>query len=318
MRGTDLLDNMELTDPAYVEAADALPVGRKRFARWGVLAACFCLVAAGALVWSQGGLTVSGSAGDCVAVDSAASADHGLTNGEGGVTIPPIEVTLSAQDGIAMDMIGFFIYQGRCYTQYNWIQAGEHLVGEYLGTATGLIDEWTPKDGYVELAGSVRGDFYAVNGFDPAFMLCMTGEDGLVETYVCNTGITLKYGSELYEDRLHLSGGYSAVEYESRESWYYGKEEMRSLTDLSAAERLLDSLGKAEFMYWPDVTEQAGYTTSSIYDTERYHLYFHMNNGMTVHLRLYEDGYVRFQGMLDVCVQIPEEEYAPFLRLLDG
>lgn len=324
MRGTDLLDSMELANPAYVEAADSAHGRKKHYARWGVLAACLCFVAAGALVWGRGGLTVSGSAGDCVAADSvmnsdnAVSAEDGPTNGEDGVTIPSMEVILSVPEGIEMDMIGFFIYQGRCYAQYDWVQDGMDLVGEYLGTAIGMIDEWTAEDGYVELAGSVSGDFYAVNGFDPTFLLCMTGGDGLVETYVCNTGITLKYGSELYEDRLHLSGGYTAVEYESRESWYYGKEEMRSLTDLSAAERLLDSLGKAEFMYWPAVTEQAGYTMSSIYDTERYHLYFHMNNGMTVHLRLYEDGYVRFQGMLDVCVQVPEEEYAPFLRLLDG
>ena len=32
-----------------------------------------------------------------------------------------------------------------------------------------------------------------------------------------------------------------------------------------------------------------------------------MLNGMTVHLRLYQNGYVRFDGMLDVAVQIRKQ-----------
>ena len=81
------------------------------------------------------------------------------------MTIPPLEVSLSSE--LAADMIGFFIYEGRCYVQYNHIDNGTDLIGEYLGTATGLIDEWTPKEGYVDFAGSVRGDFYSVKGYDP-------------------------------------------------------------------------------------------------------------------------------------------------------
>lgn len=324
MRGTDLLDSMELADPAYVEAADSAHGRKKHYARWGALAACFCLVAVGALMWSLSGTNASGSAGDCVAADSvvnsdnAVSAEDGPTNGEDGVTIPPMEVILSVPEGIEMDMIGFFIYQGRCYAQYDWVQDGMDLVGEYLGTAIGMIDEWTAEDGYVELAGSVSGDFYAVNGFDPAFLLCMTGEDGLVELYVCNTGITLKYGSELYEDRLHLSGGYTAVEYESRKSWYYGEGKLRQLSDPTAVSDFVAALNSAEFLLWSDAVEKLGETQSSVYSRELYHLYFRMNNGMTVHLRLYEGGYVRVQSIMDVCVQVPEEEYASFLHVLNG
>lgn len=49
MRGNMLLDQMELVDPAYVEAADVWPQ-RKRgrsFVRRGAAAACLCLLAAG-------------------------------------------------------------------------------------------------------------------------------------------------------------------------------------------------------------------------------------------------------------------------------
>lgn len=310
MRGSELLDKMELADPAFVQAADAPHKRRKRYARWGALAACLCL-AAGALVWGLSGADVNGSAGDCFA------ADHTPTAGADGVTIPPMEVTLSAQDGVVMDMIGFFIYQGRCYVQSDWLYDAPDVVGRRLGTAAGLIDEWTPSDGYVELAGSVGGDFYAVKGFDPAFMLCMTDGDGVVQIYVCNTGITLKTGAELYEERLHLAGNYAAVEYESRQSWYYSEGDVRQLSDDAAVSDFVAALNGAEFLLWSDAVEALGTDTGSVYDLEQYHLYFRMDNGMTVHLRLYEGGYVRYQGILDVCVQLPQGEYDALLAALE-
>ena len=50
MRGNEFLDKMELIDPAYVEAADAVPKKNKRtWARWGTMAACLCLIAAAAI-----------------------------------------------------------------------------------------------------------------------------------------------------------------------------------------------------------------------------------------------------------------------------
>ena len=51
MRGTELLDKMELIDPAYVEAAAKPPERKKRrWIRWAAAAACLCLVLAGAAV----------------------------------------------------------------------------------------------------------------------------------------------------------------------------------------------------------------------------------------------------------------------------
>lgn len=53
MRGNELLEKMELIDPAYVAAADAPPKKRKtRWLRWGAAAACLCLVIGG--IWAAG------------------------------------------------------------------------------------------------------------------------------------------------------------------------------------------------------------------------------------------------------------------------
>ena len=51
MRGNELLDQMELVDPAYVEKADASPEKKKRI-RWGAIAAILCLVLGGLVLWS--------------------------------------------------------------------------------------------------------------------------------------------------------------------------------------------------------------------------------------------------------------------------
>jgi len=49
MRGNEFLDKMELIDTAYVEAAGAKPEKKKNpWVRWGMLAACLCLVFVGA------------------------------------------------------------------------------------------------------------------------------------------------------------------------------------------------------------------------------------------------------------------------------
>ena len=271
--------------------------------KWGAAAACLCLVIVGAAMAHRAGI---------LAPDGG---DGGLTVSEDGVTIAPMEVDLAANT--TANMIGFFIYQGRCYVQYERIYDDVDIIGERLGTAAGLIDEWTPKEGYVELAGSVGGDFYAVKGYDPAFMLCMKETTGEITTYICNNGITLKYGSELYEDRLHLSGNIESVEYESRASWYYGRGERYRMDEVGGA--VLDfiaGLDGAEFIPYDSVPLDKGKTY--IAETELYHLHFRMRDGMTVHLRLHENGYVRFDGVLPLCAQVPEEAFNALLSLLDG
>ena len=57
---------------------------------------------------------------------------------------------------------------------------------------------------------------------------------------------------------------------------------------------------------------------SSVYEMEIYHLYFQLKDGLTVHLRLYQNGYVRFDGIMDVAVKIPETEWMALLYILEN
>lgn len=300
MNSEDLYRAIGKVDDTILEQSEAA-AKKGGWVKWAAMAACLCLVIAGFALWKQ--------------LRPVSSGETGITVSENGVTIPPAGVSLSANE--AACMMGFFIYRGRCYSQYERIDGGGDLVGEYLGTATGLIDEWTPRDGYVELAGSVGGDFYSVKGYDPAFLLCMKEQGDEISLYIHDNGITLKLGSELYEDRLHLSGNLESIQYESRVSWYFERGERYQISNIGSV--ILDFIAEmdsAGFLPCDSVPLDTG--KDDITDTELYHLYFRMKDGITIHLRLHENGYVRFQGLLPVCVKIPEESCNALLELLNS
>lgn len=291
-----------------IEEAQKPQTHRKRlsYGRWGIAAAILCMALASVL-WKGSDRADSDSLIAEVG-DGFVTYRSGITVSEEGVTIPPMEVMLGRSND-ELCMLAFFIYQGHCYVEYERLENdSSKIVGEYLGTATGLIDEWTPRDGYVELAGSVEGDFYSVKGFEPSFLLCMQKE-GTVSLYVREGGMTLKTGADLYNKWLHLSEDYREVRYETRASWYYSSGEVRQL-DAPRAQEVLDfiqALDEAEFLPVEEVEARSG--ISPFAESEIYHMCFLTENGMTVHLRLHEGGYVRFQGLLNICVQIPEETF---------
>ena len=300
MKSKDLLEAIGGADEELIERCKKKP--RHPWRSWGLVAACLCLIVTGVFLWKQ--------------TSSPRGEGGGSTLSKDGVTIPKMDISLSPNG--SAKMIAFFIYQGRSYTMYEQIYEDVDIVGEYLGTSTGLIDEWTSKDGYVELAGSVQGDFYSVRGYDPSFILCMREADGVISTYICNTGITLKYGSELYDDRLHLTDNYTEVQFESHDSWNYTKGEIYNLEDgrSDIITSFIEELNTSEFIPWNDDLQYTSQTP--IEDNELYHLYFKMENGTTVHLRLYQGGYVRFQGILDVCVKVSDKSFNALLQLLDN
>lgn len=267
---------------------------RQNWIKFAAAAACVCLAATGVLLFKKPSPAVYKKGEITLTAD--------------GVTIPNPEISLSSNAAQTADMLGFFIYQGRLYMQNEWLNDNGAIAGEYLGTVTGLIDEWTPKDGYVDLAGSISGDFYSVNGFDPSFMLCMKHDDGQISTYICATGITLKYGSELFEDRLHLSENYTAAEYESYESWMNSKGEIYKLGSdaTDTINNFIKDLNSAEFIPGDKIIPE---------NEELYRVYLKMKNGMTMTLRLFDGGYVCPWGIDNVCLKTPQNEFNSLLSL---
>lgn len=304
MKREELLDAIgQIDDAMILEAKEKRkkPLWSKALAA----AACLCVVLAVLLVWQPWSEQ---------RLDGNPDTIH-MT--EDGVVIPKMQIQLPAA-GAQMDMIGFFIYNGRSYVHYTWVYDAPELAGECLGTATGNINEWSRPDEYVELSGSVSGDFYAVNGFDASFMLCMKHEDDALSIYINDNGLTLKTGADLYEERLHLAENYVSLTVQTREDWYYSTGEEYSL---GAQEEVLTAFVQAlnEGTFLPQSAVSLPGEQTSPFDTlERYHLFFQMENGMMVHLRLWEGGYVYFNGLRGVCVQMEKNAFDAFVDHLNG
>ncbi len=310
---------MESISDGYIAEAASMHYGEKTAGREknrvkagrrksvvAAAAACICLLAVLGAAVSRLGLWGAGEE----------PTGSGITVSEDGVTIPPlaVEETGEMQAG---SMILFVVYEGGIYSQYEELAAA--LRGEYLGTSKGGIDEWSSPDAYGELSGSAAGELYAVNGYDPSFMVGLQMEDGRWMGLIRDNGITLKWGRELFEDRLHLTGRYTQVQWQSREDWYEGRgnEQTFSDSDREALDRFVQALCEAEFIRQEDILLPEG--ADNIYDSlEVCHLFFRMEDGLTVHLRCFAGGYVSFAGIQGVCVRIPADVFQAVCSAFSG
>lgn len=235
------------------------------------------------------------------------------------VEIPAYEFSLEKPKGnVEMDMLAFFIYEGRCYVQSEYYKDGRSVVGDYVGTSIGMIDEWTKEDGYVDYAGSIAGKFYEVKGYDPSFMLCMKFEDGAIETFINNNGITLGKGSDLIEDRLHLKNNFEKVTFKTQKEWGEGLQVNHVLPEEynELSNQFLESFSSDDFMYIKDTPLDVNGTGRYHENKDNYYLTFHTKDGLQFDFVLYENGYVSFQAFHSVCVQIDPALYEEMIGTL--
>lgn len=296
MRGERLLHALGEVDEDYLAQVDKLrriPAKKKRHT-WIPLAACLCLVA-GVAAWAlRGGMGMPGKEGD-------QANSNGITESTQGIYVPPLEVELSqAQPEAMIDMIGFFIYQGRLYAQMDVVEQGQDLVGEQLGESSGTIDEWTSEDQYLEGTGSIGGPFYEVKGYDPKYMLCMVYDYG-VELFWNNCDITVSTGGDVLEEVFRLSDGIARAEFQSESDVQKDTGHMTTITRLN------------QLAAWVNALDQAPALASTETDMGQClgHLYLTKADGVTVHLRLMEHGYVQVAELPEVCWQMEWKSILP-------
>lgn len=227
------------------------------------------------------------------------------TNAEasGGIHIPAIELPEPA-DGLAADMIACVVYDGAVYTQGEWLDDASSLLGEYLGHATGSLDEWSEESDYVEFAGTMSGELYTVVGYDPDFRICCLGDDGSALLLERLNGITLATGADLFDTRLHLAERMEDVTYLTHDDWNNAVYDFKPLgLDDDTVSAFLDELCAGEFVYTWD-------TDHDIYDsTVQGHLFFSQSDGTTIELRLIEGGYVGYQHLGWYFVKMPGDVF---------
>ncbi len=327
MKELEFLDALGGMDEKYIlEAAESGASLGKRVLRWGLLAACLCLAALavylGATEVFRLGQPVR-YANANASSSSLAPAPAGTENTEPapspavtvgtesapeGVYIPAVELPEGGSGG-ELDMIGLVVYRGGVYTQAldahgEEARALDALTGEYLGEATGSIDEWSAQDAYSkEFAGSVAGPIHAVEGYDTDFRICLrqeyADENGKTQLWIQYlerlNGITLHTGAELFEDRLRLRGRVTEIRWQNHDDRNYGWGNLQdaALTP-ETWDAFLEELDRGEFVKSKSISRETN-------------LYLRLEDGLTVRLRLLAGGYVSYPPLRGAFVKMPGE-----------
>ena len=249
---------------------------------------------------------------------------------EEGIYIPAIELE-PPESGVAADIIGFVVYGGKVYTQAEYIwcdrEEKEKYRGAYLGTAKGNYDcgcieipeeEYEPIDMAGDFTSNVTGDVYTVNGYNPAFRICipnMYAGCDFIAFFECLDDITLATGEDLYgEQRLNIKENYSKVYSHCNAYLFANAEDNTEPTALSDEamtmfQKFIDKLLVSEFTeYRPD---------GILYKREHIILYIEMKDGSTAELCLFSDGYVKYSYMRNyVMVKVKDEVFNDFYDML--
>ncbi|MBO4831306.1 MAG: hypothetical protein J5569_02395 [Oscillospiraceae bacterium] len=337
MNGYDLIDAVGAIDEKYVAEASAekKSTGR-RWVRWGALAACLCIIVGGVYLATRprGGADIpapmpaeAAEVKPAPVVPAPVSKDDVTEQGGGGLYIPAIDLPENTEG--EMDMIGLIVYRGGIYTQSGFYSgdealAIEPLVGEYLGTCDGTIDEWSAREEYErDFAGNIPGDFYAVEGYDIGFRICMVHEwpdetgspTTVIEFFDRLNDITLTTGGDLFENRLHLRGRVEDIVWQSHDDWNWNRGNFRDAGfDPGTWDAFIDTLDEGGFVYtWDPDRSSAfyeGVPNSRIYDTpNQAHLTLSMEDGTRVELRLIEGGYVGYGPLNWYFVKMPGDAF---------
>lgn len=272
MNRKDLSRMIDLIDDRYLHEA---AISRHKFgisqtAR-AISAACLAIL-------------IFGAASFAASQDSAPPHDT--------VYIPKIEITQTADD-IQLDMFGFIVYDGRVYTQAEYIDYSEspnirNLAGEYLGTASANVnnscvnpplssDEVYPEN----FTSNVSGDVYSVKGYDKSFRICipsMYEGCGFMAFFECLNDISFSQGYEIFGDRIHLHENFSNVLQIDTES---GQKSKISISEKKADE-FFNALYDAQAIVSPDSTEYKLFQIAA-------------KDGTAVNIRLYKGGIAAYK-----------------------
>lgn len=236
--------------------------------------------------------------------------------------IPAIELP-EPDPMVAMDMIGLVVYKGGIYTQaadyYGAdAEALKDLLGDYLGHASGTIDEWSTQDEYtVEFASDLVGDVYSIKGYSPEFRICVTwqamDEDGTpmqwIQILERLNGIDVSTGADIYEQRLHMNGRITGIRYQSYDDWNNGRGIYYPLDQIDGLDAFLEALNEGQLQYVYD--DDPGFYRNTRAQT---FLYLDLDDGTTVPLRLIEGGWVGYEPMGWYFIQLPAEVFDPVFQ----
>ncbi len=283
----DAIDQIKISENFHYETARkmkaALPV--KKSATKYVIRAAFALASV-AVIITAGVYTVN---------------HGGIRPSRPSITIAEVKLP-TANGEVKARMRPLFVYQNRIYIRYSTAIASDdgytvkeedmlNLRGDYLGTTTGGIDEWSGDEAYVaDFASNIgEAEVYTVKGYDSKYRLMVYTpyEGGFgCEIYDSFGGLTMDSGDD-YFDLLKLKGNVVSYQWETLDSWNNGgtqKTEQQS-------DKALNNFIKALYSSTPVERSIDTLIDETSADGQKF-LYLKTVDNLITPIRLLKDGYV--------------------------
>lgn len=310
MKKEELYETLGNIDEKFINEAETIHMQKRKhvWMKLAAAAACLCIAVI-----------------SCIGVSNLYKSEN---QADAGISIPAVEIPGTAGSA-ETDMIGLVVYNGNVYTQSESYYgsdalATDHLTGKYLGYATGSIDEFSTDENYEEeFASTIEGKVFEVKGYDADFRICIrneiedeNGKKQLSIDYLEHlNGIKIKNGSELFEQRLHLSNRADAVKWQNHEDWDNAVGNLHNAQiDNKLWTEFINQINKGEF-----VDTRNSENDKSIYDTQKQsHLVLTMDDGTVIRLRLLEGGYVGYEPLGRYFIKIPGDVFNKVFNLCGG
>jgi hypothetical protein len=226
----------------------------------------------------------------------------GMFSPNPGITIAEVKLPDTANGGIAARMRPLFTYQNRIYIRYNTAIASLdgytvseadmlNLRGDFLGTTTGGIDEWSGDEDYIADFSSNIGEseVYTVKGYDSKFRLMVYTpyEGGFgCEIYDSYGGLTMNSGDDYFE-LLNLKGNVTSYLWEDLDSWNNGGLQKVEQDADDALNKFIKELYASTPVEQPiDLLIE-----DTAADSQKF-LYLRTEDNLITTVRLLKDGYV--------------------------
>jgi len=273
MTAYDMLIAIGDVDPAHIDTAPIAkatpPLYRPRWRMYAAVAACVVLVL---------GIGAVG---------------YSIFSAPDPVYLPPHPFP-SVSDPMVR-YVSMVNYDGRVY-RCDYVSQTDRFVGEQL-------------EGAAVFPYTEGKTVHAVSGLDPSFAVCTVTNGGHgAGVYICDNDITLQYGEELYQDRLHLSEQYDSVQYILPKGGDFSGEKQlfNAVKHRETVEEFIQALENGTCI------KRVDYSSHAV----RCRLFFICQSGVQVELWLYEDGTVVYTGVSDIAVEIDKTSLDHMLTLL--
>ena len=216
------------------------------------------------------------------------------------------------------------------------------LLGDFLDTCTDTpdmckseADRQRVRKAFEDPSGEsffgMPGDYYAVNGMPVEKCICYvsrgSGCRSILPLY-CLNGVTLYSGRDVFGDLLDLENALR-IQWITDEAWnegldvtvYYHDGETPgapAMRELTVSPELLNGFLEELYASEPVVRSEKTYEAfeKEMYAKPSGHLYFTLNNGLLVRLRLYDNGYASFDGSFDLLFRLSGEAWQELLKAI--